>query len=65
MARHYAIPRLLPPSAPTPDYALLATGRLMPSEGDGSAPRGQQGAAPTSPCYLPRWRAANRRRRDR
>ena len=62
MARPGTAHRAPLPHHPPPDYALLATGRLvLPGAGPLAAKRRR--AVPTAPAYLPRWRYGNRRRR--
>jgi hypothetical protein len=63
MARPGTAYRALLPHDHPPDYALLATGRLVPA-GAGPLASKRLRAAPTAPGYLPRWRYGARRRRD-
>ena len=62
MARPGTAYRTILPHDPPPDYALLATGRLVPAGADPQASK-RFWAAPTAPGYLPRWRYGARRRR--
>ena len=60
MARPGTAYRALLPHDPPPDYALLATGRLLPPGTDPPASKRLR-AVPTAPGYLPRWRYGARR----
>ena len=53
--------RALPSLPDQPDYALLATGRMMPAVVEPPAPSRSEGAR-TAGGYLPRWRSRGRRR---
>ena len=62
MTRYGTAARASLPHDPPPDYALLATCRLVPAAGDPPA-SARPAAGGTAPGYLPRWRAGARRRR--
>ena len=64
MTRNGTAYRSLLSSASPPDYALVATLRLV-LPGDDRLPREGLRTVRTAPGYLPRWRAGAHRRRER
>ena len=64
MTRHGTAYRALLSSASPPDYALVATLRLVLPRDDRPQRKGL-GTVRTAPGYLPRWRAGTHRRWER